>query len=58
MCYDLRLFKSWAKQKTQTREEDTPEVVRARPDPQAVRPTPERANTRRREVVHEPEEVL
>jgi hypothetical protein len=58
MCYELRFFRSWAKQKTQTREEDTPEVVRARPDAQPLRPTPDRASPRRREVVHEPEEVL
>jgi hypothetical protein len=58
MCYELRFFKSWAKQKAQKREEDTPEVVRARPDIPPIRPAPERASTRRGEVVHEPEEVL
>ena len=58
MCYELRFFRSRSKQKTQTREKDTPEVVRAQPDAQSVRPTPARASTPRKEVLHEPEEVL
>jgi len=58
MCYELRFFKSWAKQKAQKREEDTPEVVRARPDVRPIRPAPERASTRRTEVEREPEEIV
>jgi hypothetical protein len=58
MCYELRFFRSWAKQKAQRREEDTPDVVRAPPDAEPIHPVPEHASTRRREIVHEPEEVI
>jgi hypothetical protein len=58
MCYELRFFRSRAKQKAQRREEETADVVHARADEPPIRPVPERASPRRKEVVHEPEEVL
>jgi hypothetical protein len=58
MCYEQRFFKSWAKQKAQKREEIKPEIERARPDVQAIRPAPERETTRRREVERELEEIV
>jgi hypothetical protein len=58
MCYEQRFLKSWLKQKARKREEDTTDVVRARPNVKPIRPAPERANTRRREVEREPEEIV
>jgi hypothetical protein len=58
MCYEQRLFKSWAKQKAQKREEIKPAEVRARPDVQPIRPAPEREITHRNEVEREFEEIV
>ena len=58
MCYEQRFFRSWLKQKAPKREADTADVVRARPNVQPIRPAPEHASTRRREVEREPEEIV
>ena len=58
MCYEQRFFKSWLKQKAPKREEDTTDVVRARPNVQPIRPVPEHASARRREVEREPEKIV
>jgi hypothetical protein len=58
MCYEVRFFKSWAKQKAQKREEIKPEIERARPDVRTIRPPPEREITRRKESEREFEEII
>jgi hypothetical protein len=58
MCYDKRLLKSWAKQEVQNREQIKPEMERARPDVQPIRPASEREITRRKEVERELEEIV
>ena len=58
MCYEQRFFKSWLKQKAPKREEDTTDVVRARPNVQPIRPAPEREITRSKEVEREFEEIV
>jgi hypothetical protein len=58
MCYEQRFYRFWAKQKAQKREEIKPEEVRARPDVQPIRPAPERAIRRRKEVERELEEIV
>jgi hypothetical protein len=58
MCYEKRFFRSWAKQKAQKREPIKPEIGRARPEVQPIRPVLEREVTRRREVEREFEEIV
>jgi hypothetical protein len=58
MCYEERFFRLWTKRKAQKREEIKPEIRRARPDVQPIRPVPEREVTRRKEVEREFEEIV
>jgi hypothetical protein len=58
VCYEERFFRLWAKRKAQKREEIKPEIGRARPDVQPIRPVPEREVKRRKEVEREFEEIV
>lgn len=57
MCYEQRFFKSWAKRKTQQREEVAREAQSARSDSQPIRPPPAPELTHRKKVRRELEEI-
>jgi hypothetical protein len=58
MCHEVRFFKSWAKRTVQKREESAPQLERASPAVQPIRPPAERETTRRRDVEREPAEIV
>jgi hypothetical protein len=57
MCYEERLFRSWATKKAQKREKDQPLTERAR-QATPMRPAPTPQTQTRREVEREPAEIV
>jgi hypothetical protein len=58
MCYEERLFRSWATKKAKKREENKPVTERARPQVVPIRPAPTPETTRRKKVERELEEIV
>jgi hypothetical protein len=58
MCYEQRLFRSWATKKAQKREENKPVTERAPPQVVPIRPAPTPETTRRKEVERSLEEIV
>jgi hypothetical protein len=58
MCYEERLFRSWATKKTQKREDNKPVTESVRSPAVPIRPVPAPETTRRKEVERELEEIV
>lgn len=58
MCYEERLFRSWATKKAQKREKNQPVTEHDRPQIVPIRPALTPETTRRKEVERELEEIV